>query len=46
MKLSVMVQKPGKGAPPQIKWVPTPMVSLAQEAIRRIRSITEEARVC
>lgn len=35
---------PGKGAPPQIKWVPTPMVSLAQEAIRRIRSITEEAR--
>ena len=35
---------PGKGAPPQIKWVPTAMVSLAQEAIRRIRSITNEAR--
>lgn len=35
---------PGKGAPPQIKWVPTVMVSLAQESIRRIRAITNEAR--
>ena len=35
---------PGKGAPPQIKWVPTAMASLAQEAIKRIRSMTHEAR--
>ena len=35
---------PGKGAPPQIKWVPTAMVSLAKEAIGRIRTMTDEAR--
>lgn len=35
---------PGKGAPPQIKWVPTAMVSLAKEAIERIRTMTDEAR--
>lgn len=35
---------PGKGAPPQIKWVPTAMVSLAQEAIRRLRAMTNEGR--
>lgn len=35
---------PGKGAPPQIKWVPTAMVSLAKEAIRRLRTMTDEAR--
>ncbi len=35
---------PGKGAPPQIKWVPTAMVSLAKEAIRRLRAMTDEAR--
>ncbi len=35
---------PDKGAPPQIKWVPTAMVSLAKEAIRRLRAMTDEAR--
>ncbi|MBB1247688.1 hypothetical protein [Rhizobium sp. G21] len=28
---------PGKGNPPQVKWVPTQMVSVVQEAIARIR---------
>lgn len=36
--------QPAKGAPPQIKWVPDPMVDLAKEAITRIRNLTEEAR--
>lgn len=35
---------PGKGAPPMIKWIPDAMVSVAKEAMRRIRSITEDGR--
>ncbi len=35
---------PGKGAPPMIKWVPDTMAELAQEAIGRIRRMTDEAR--
>ena len=35
---------PGKGAPPMIKWIPDAMVSVAREAIHRIRSITEDGR--
>lgn len=33
-----------KGAPPLIKWIPGPMVEIAQESVRRIRSISAEAR--
>lgn len=36
--------QPGKGAAPQVKWVPDSMVTIAQEAIARIRSMTEEPR--
>lgn len=36
--------QPGKGGAPCIKWIPDAMVSLAQEAISRIRKLTEEAR--
>lgn len=36
--------QPGKGGAPMIKWIPEPMVGIAQEAISRIRQITEEAR--
>ena len=35
---------PGKGAPPMIKWIPDAMVSVAKEAVSRIRSITEHGR--
>lgn len=35
---------PAKGAAPQIKWVPSTMVSLAQEAIKRLKTMTAEAR--
>lgn len=36
--------QPGKGGAPCIKWIPDAMVSIAQEAIARIRNLTEEAR--
>lgn len=36
--------QPGKGAQPQIKWVPEPMVDLAKEAITRVKKLTDEAR--
>lgn len=36
--------QPAKGAQPQIKWVPEPMVGLAKEAIARVKKLTEEAR--
>jgi hypothetical protein len=36
--------QPGKGGLPYIKWIPDSMESLAQEAIKRIRSLTAEAR--
>lgn len=36
--------QPGKGAQPQIKWVPEPMVDLAKEAIARVKKLTEGAR--
>lgn len=36
--------QPGKGGLPFIKWIPETMESLAQEAIRRITSLTDEAR--
>ena len=36
--------QPGKGASPMIKWIPDTMIELAQEAIRRIRALTAEAR--
>lgn len=36
--------RPAKGAPPEIKWVIPTMVEVAKEAIKRIRSLTEEAR--
>lgn len=35
---------PGKGNPPQIKWVPTPMVTTIREAVSRIREMCDEAR--
>lgn len=35
---------PLKGANPYIKWIPAPMVEVAQEAIRRLRQLTEEGR--
>lgn len=35
---------PRKGADPYIKWIPEPMVEIAQEAIRRLKEITEEGR--
>lgn len=36
--------QPGKGGKPSIKWVPDVMVSVAQEAISRLRKLTDEAR--
>lgn len=36
--------QPGKGGSPCIKWIPDAMVSIAQEAISRIRKLTDEAR--
>jgi hypothetical protein len=36
--------RPAKGGKPQIKWIPTPMVELAKEALGRIREITSNAR--
>lgn len=35
---------PGKGNPPQVKWVPGQMASVVQEAIGRLRTICREAR--
>jgi hypothetical protein len=35
---------PGKGNPHQVKWVPTQMVSLVQDAIARIRDMCAPAR--
>jgi hypothetical protein len=36
--------QPSKGGVPLIKWIPDVMVSIAQEAISRIRKLTNEAR--
>ena len=36
--------QPGKGAAPMTKWIPDVMMSLAREAISRIRKMTFEAR--
>ncbi|MGO7297130.1 hypothetical protein ACC718_09955 [Rhizobium ruizarguesonis] len=35
---------PGKGNPPQVKWVPTVMVSVVQEAVQRLRELCSNAR--
>lgn len=35
---------PGKDNPPQVKWVPTQMASVVQEAVARIREMCAEAR--
>lgn len=35
---------PGKGNPPQVKWVPTQMASVVQEAVARIRDMCGPAR--
>lgn len=34
----------GKGGGPDIKWVPTPMVEIAVEAVRRLKDLSEEGR--
>lgn len=36
--------QPGKAGTPCIKWIPDAMVSIAQEAISRIKKLTNEAR--
>ncbi|KAA0075911.1 hypothetical protein [Tardiphaga sp. P9-11] len=36
--------RPGKGKAPQVKWVPTPMVSVAREAVERLKELSAEAR--
>lgn len=36
--------RPGKGAPPFVKWISAPMVELAQDSIQRIRAISAEGR--
>ena len=36
--------QPGKGGTPCIKWIPDAMITIAQEAITRIKRLTEEAR--
>jgi len=36
--------QPGKGGTPCIKWIPDAMVTLAQEAIARVRMLAQEAR--
>lgn len=35
---------PGKGNPPQVKWVPTVMVSVVEEAVQRLRDLCRPAR--
>ena len=35
---------PGKGQPPQVKWVPTQMASVVQEAVQRLRDMCANAR--
>jgi len=35
---------PGKGNPPQVKWVPTQMVDLVREAVGRLREMCSDAR--
>lgn len=35
---------PGKGGPPEVKWIPDVMAPVSMEAFRRIRRITIEAR--
>ncbi len=35
---------PGKGNPPQVKWVPTQMVGLVREAVCRLRDMCADAR--
>lgn len=35
---------PGKGHPPQVKWVPTQMASIVKDAIGRIREMCTDAR--
>lgn len=35
---------PGKGNPPQVKWVPTVMVTVVQEAVQRLRDLCRPAR--
>ena len=35
---------PGKGGDPMIKWIPTVMKDVAQQAIARVRAMTAEAR--
>lgn len=35
---------PGKGAAPYVKWIPSVMVPLAEEAIGRVRQMTQDAR--
>ncbi|MDE2420851.1 MAG: integrase [Gammaproteobacteria bacterium] len=36
--------QPGKGGSPMIKWIPESMESIAQEAIKRVKLLTNEAR--
>lgn len=36
--------RPKKGAPPFVKWIPTTMVDLAKEAMRRLRELSAAAR--
>jgi len=36
--------QPGKGGAPMIKWIPDAMAEVAQEAVRRVREMTTEAR--
>lgn len=35
---------PGKGNPPQVKWVPSVMVTVVQEAVQRLRDMCADAR--
>ncbi|NLR96058.1 hypothetical protein HGP17_04350 [Rhizobium sp. P38BS-XIX] len=35
---------PGKGNPPQVKWVPTQLVDLVKQAVQRLRDMCEDAR--
>lgn len=35
---------PGKGNPPQVKWVPTVMATVVQEAVQRLRNLCRPAR--
>ncbi|WP_137131169.1 hypothetical protein [Rhizobium sp. FY34] len=35
---------PGKGNPPQVKWVPSVMASIVQQAVERLRSLCGEPR--